>query len=148
MSTEQGRSEVTVSREQSVRTPRSYEKHAWILLFVDGFVFLLADLWQLIQGPLDPTPAFSASTLLFRAHLFYAIGIAVVVMTLAAIPFRRWERWAWGLIWVAPVVWLIEAVLNLQADGILWPILLVAVGVALLGLLLPYRMFFSPETTD
>lgn len=128
------------------RTPKPYEEYAWVLVFIDGLVFLLADLWQLIQGPLDPTPAFSGSSLFFQTHLLWAFGFSLMVMTLAIIPFRRWEAWAWAVLWLAPLIWLGEAMLNISAGGILWPILLFAVGVAVLGLLLPVRMFVRNST--
>lgn len=132
-------------RADPVRAPGTFERRAWVLVFVDGFVFLLVDLWQFVTGPLDTTPAFSASPLLFQAHLTWAVGFSLVVMALAAVPLRRWEPWAWALLWVAPAVWLGEALLNLAAGGILWPVLLFAVGVGVLGLLLPARLFLRTE---
>lgn len=69
MSTET-RSDVPSDGVSSIRaSPKSYEEYAWVLLFIDGLVFLLADLWQFIQGPIDPTPAFSGSPLFFQTHL-------------------------------------------------------------------------------
>lgn len=140
-------SKVSPEDKSSIRrTPRSYEEYAWVLVFIDGLIFLLADLWQSIQGPLDPTPAFSGSSLFFQTHLLWAFGFSLMVMTLATIPFRRWETWAWTLLWLAPLIWLGEAILNIFAGGILWPILLFAVAVAVLGLLLPVRMFVRDST--
>jgi hypothetical protein len=128
------------------RAPKSYEEYAWVLVFIDGLVFLIADLWQFIQGPLDPTPAFSGSSLFFQTHLLWAFGFSLMVMALAMIPYRRWETWAWALLWLAPLIWLGEAILNISAGGILWPILFFAVAVAVLGLLLPVRMFVRNST--
>lgn len=69
-----------------------------------------------------------------------------MVMALAVIPFRRWETWAWALLWLAPLVWLGEALLNSAAGGVLWPIVLIAAGVAGIGLLLPARIFIGDSS--
>lgn len=145
------------------RRPAFYERHAWVLVALIGLVLALGGAGYLVIG-LDPQPDYglalpegrtstaelladspAAMTPILRNTLTeYGImqaGLGVLVVVLAAVPFRRGERWAWFALWVVPLV-MLGANLNAARLGIALGPLPVFAGIALLGLLLPARAFF------
>jgi hypothetical protein len=64
-----------------------------------------------------------------------AFNILALVMTL--IPYRRYERWAWYTLWMLPLLWLSQFVFSPDLSY------LVLAALTTIGLLLPYRRFFS-----
>lgn len=70
----------------------------------------------------------------------YMLGFGVLLMAVAAGPFRKGERWAWFTMWIAPLVVLLQ-LLNSRGGNGWWADLgVVIVGTA--GLIWPYRRFF------
>lgn len=135
----------TDERAEDGGTRRSSERLAWVLVFAVGLAGFLVGLWEFLVAPLDATPGFTADAAFFRAHLFFLLGFSFLGMSIAAVPFRRGERWSWYVLWSAPVVILGDAAMNYTAGGSIWPALLVLVALATLGLLLPYRVFFPRD---
>ncbi|MFP5253351.1 MAG: hypothetical protein ACLGH4_06105 [Actinomycetes bacterium] len=68
------------------------------------------------------------------------LGFGLLVITVAVVPYRRGERWAWYALWVVPVFMGGLVVHELGGDFVQMPALLLAASLA--GLLLPYRAFF------
>lgn len=120
-----------------------YERRAWVLLFGVGLVLFAVGVWEFLVGPLDPTPGFSAPPAFFRAHLFFLVAFGLIVMALAWVPYRRWEPWAWALLWLVPAVMVGDTLMNRSAGGTLWPSQLALALVAAAGLLLPARRFLG-----
>jgi hypothetical protein len=69
----------------------------------------------------------------------------VLLMAVAAIPFRKGERWAWYVMWIAPLLVLIQFVNSRFGNGWQFDLGFVVIGSA--GLVWPYRRFF-PKTSD
>jgi hypothetical protein len=147
--------------------PAIYGRYAWVLLVLVAAFMTLAAIGYIVfglqaipdyelslpdgrvstgplleQSPAPLTPIFQ-NTLMEYGIMRAALGILVIVV--AAVPYRRGQRWAWYALWVLPLALLganINAVrLELNLGPL--PILLV---VAVLGMLLPVRRFFaSPD---
>jgi hypothetical protein len=96
------------------------------------------------ESPAELTPIFR-NTLTEYGIMETALGVLVVV--LAALPFRRGERWAWFALWVVPLAAL-GSILNAARVGVSLGPLPVFLAIGLLGLLLPVRVFFRPQGAD
>lgn len=67
----------------------------------------------------------------------------ILMATIAAIPFRRGERWAWYSMWTAPLLLAIQFINSNFGSG--WWADLGLIPVTVAGLLLPYRRFFPTK---
>ncbi len=137
-----------------------YEENAWTLLFLMSIVALAFAVIGLLGIPVDPqgtvnltgmTPEeLEAShpdisrliNVIERASGLGLLMVGVLGMAVAAIPYRRGERWAWYAYWIVPAALLGYLANDLNAEGTLWPLLTLFVIISVLGLLLPYRKFF------
>jgi hypothetical protein len=70
----------------------------------------------------------------------FMLVAGVLMAMVAAVPFRRGERWAWWSMWTVPVLLLIQFVNSNFGRG--WWEDLGLLPVTIAGLLLPYRKFF------
>lgn len=70
------------------------------------------------------------------------MGFAVFTMAVALKGYRHGEKWAWYLLWSFPLVLGLSTATNLSAGGVGWPVTTVLVITAVVGLLLPIRLFF------
>lgn len=68
------------------------------------------------------------------------LGFGLLVVAVAAVPYRRGERWAWFALWVVPAFMTGLLVHELEGDFVQMPALLLAISLG--GLLLPFRVFF------
>ncbi len=87
---------------------------------------------------------------LWQRHSFNGLLYAVFGMLIAAIPFRRGEKWAWYALWVFPVWTVFEAaalyeVTGLESGGASPAEVAVVVIIMITGLALPYRKFFPKK---
>src|SRR5437762_1193248 len=129
---------------------KAYEKHAWIILFALGILYLLAacthvaglSLEDLAQELHAASPAI-ASFVHFtdREAGIDLAGFAILVMIIAAGSYRKGERWAWYALWIVPIHMLALTANSLVAGqtfgvGLSVPFVILAS----LGLLLPYRI--------
>lgn len=74
------------------------------------------------------------------ALLGMSIGaFAVLAAVIAAIPYRRGERWAWYALWVVPLLWAGVAARMLIDRYPAGPIYAIAAAIAVAGLLIPIR---------
>lgn len=135
-----------------------FQKHAWLIFFVMGVGALLGAPILLLGNPPDP-PSPATVTGLTKNELAeripglpryissisrqlgnFILAFGVLLVAIAAVPFRKAERWAWYALWVVPVMLLIQFI---NSDfGLGWWLDLGLVPVTLAGLLLPYRRFF------
>lgn len=154
-------------------TPRPHQSNAWMLLLATAVPAIYGPLAHLVSGrPLaagmqfwknDPAthPARSwadlvaqhpetASVISGHVRMMAILGLAFGVLFVAVVStaFRRGERWAWFAAWSYPAAILGFAAVATIHDG--WwedswalPSLVVVVGVVIVGLLLPVRVFFG-----
>ncbi len=144
------------------RVEKAYEKHAWILLFVFGILWLIYGFYLFIGTP-EASIGFESRTgiawselvassprvaeavtyiIRFAGIMVVVLGIFVIAVSLKS--YRRGERWAWYTFWTLPVFPGIDLALEVSGGvgsvALLWdgPLLIIP----LLGLLLPIRKFF------
>ena len=68
------------------------------------------------------------------------VGFNILALVMILIPYRRGERWAWFTLWMLPLGWLSQFVFLPDLSY------LVLAFLTTVGLVLPYRRFFSgPE---
>jgi hypothetical protein len=69
--------------------------------------------------------------------------VAVTIIVIAAVPFRKGERWSWYFLWLVPATALVIVIRNLMA-GVRSVVLndLVDAVLYVAALLIPYRQFF------
>ncbi len=143
----------------SIRSEKAYEKYAWVLLFVSSALFLPTSAFFInsffvmphvaTAGDLSHALAASPSIAtwmrgIFRDTAIAQLGIGVFGMSLAAVSYRRGERWAWYALWYLPLAFL--AYVGSQAalgNSIVPPSVLLIIS--LLGLLLPIRRFWPAD---
>lgn len=140
---------------------KAYEKHAWILIFPVGIVGLILGILLLLGLPADPQAVKNLTGMTFdeiiasqpriaslltrlvaRAFGVAQLSFFLSVLVITAVPYRKGEKWAWYTLWIVPASVLSFTAINLSVGGGIWPIFIVLVIIALLGLLLPYRKFF------
>jgi hypothetical protein len=147
--------------------PAIYERYAWVLLVLVAAFMTLAAIGYIVfglqaipdyelalpegrvstgplleQSPEPLTPIFQ-NLLMDLGIVQVALGILVIVV--AAVPYRRGERWAWYALWVLPLAVLGGNINAVRLGLTLGPLPIVLV-VAVLGMLLPVRRFFaSPD---
>ncbi len=140
----------------SARSEKAYEKYAWVLLFVSSALFLPTSVFFIhsffvmpyvvttgdLSNVLGGSPPIATWIRgIFRDTAIAQLGIAIFGMSIAAVSYRRGERWAWYALWYLPVVFL--AYIGSQVvlgNSVAPPTVLLIIS--LLGLLLPTRRFW------
>jgi uncharacterized membrane protein YozB (DUF420 family) len=131
------RIDVVVNAE--VRKERVYEKYGWMVLAVSAVFGIVAA----VLTTLPPLSWFTNPVITMTYSLMGALGVTWVgfnlfALILTLIPFRRGERWAWFTLWMLPLLWLSQFVL---APDLSYYLVLAIISTV--GLILPYRRFFS-----
>jgi uncharacterized membrane protein YozB (DUF420 family) len=131
------RIDVVVNAE--VRKERVYEKYGWMVLAVSAVFGIVAA----VLTTLPPLSWFTNPVITMTYSLMGALGVTWVgfnlfALILTLIPFRRGERWAWFTLWMLPLLWLSQFVLALDLSYYL-----VLAIISTVGLILPYRRYFS-----
>jgi hypothetical protein len=158
------------------RAPKTYEKYAWILLFLFWALHLLLSVrdffpslqdfclaclpgaktaiqsstgmnWSQLASTNPKFAGFLASTL--SDDGISGVGLAIFGMIVSLTSFRKGEKWAWYVSWSMPIG-ILAAQLNLYVlTGSAMVIVLATVFIlaSLLALFLPYRRFFPKKTT-
>jgi len=65
------------------------------------------------------------------------LGFNVFALVVILIPFKRHERWAWYILWMLPLQWLLQFIFLPDLAYLMLAML------TIVGLILPYRRFFS-----
>lgn len=128
------------------RGGRAYERYAWIILLVSTILGLLfAVPMSLAPSAIFTDPAFQvgAAPVAIRAWGITWVGFSVFTLVILLGPYRRSERWAWYTLWLLPLLWLSHFVLAPDL-----PHNLILAVISALGLILPYRKFFSSSAQE
>jgi hypothetical protein len=142
-------------------TEKAYSKYAWIILVVLGLLELQFALTLAISGP----AAIDNANLEIQGIAWKEISVtsneaslidyvarswgmaealaAITMIVIAAVPFRKVERWSWYFSWIFPAFYLMTVFRNL-AVGATSVVIIDSVGgiIFSIALLLPYRKFF------
>ena len=145
---------------------KGYAKHVWIVFLVFGIgaaiggLIILAGVVQVDPPSAERTTGLTLDQIAARvpgmdAYVSglarqlgnFMIAMGVLLTAVAAVPFRRGERWAWYACLIMPVLVFIQlansfAIYDFASGGFLWQLDVASLLVALAGLLLPYRKFF------
>ena len=124
---------------EEIRLERVYEKYGWMILAVSAVFGIVAA----VMTTLPPLSWFTDPVIIMTYSLMGALGVTWVgfnlfALILTLIPFRRGERWAWFTLWMLPLLWLSQFVL---APDLSYYLVLAIISTV--GLILPYRRFFS-----
>ncbi len=125
----------------SARAEKAYEGYGWMILSANAILGIVAALVTTLP-PISWSwnPTFESTY-----PILGALGTALVVCNIFAlimilIPYRRYERWAWFTLWMLPLMWVSQFVFLPDVTY------LVLAMLTTVGLLLPFRRFFSsPE---
>ena len=142
---------------------KAYEKHAWIVFFVFGLLAVIAAPIMLLGKPPNPPSAEGMTGLtldqmatrmpgvigyiggISRQLGNFILVMGVLTMSLAAVPYRKGEKWAWYISWIFPVLLGIQLANSFATGGFLWQLDFAFVFVILAGLFMSYRKFFPKE---
>ena len=121
-----------------LKSERAYEGYGWMILSASALLGIVASLVATIP-PLYvfSSPAFAGAYPIMGALGTALVGFNVFALVMTLIPYRRGERWAWCALWMLPLLWVSQFVLS---PG---PTYLMLAALTTVGLLLPYRSFFS-----
>jgi hypothetical protein len=123
----------------SNRTERAYEKYGWVILLASTLLGIFAAVFTTLPPRyVISSPIFENAYPIIGALGIALVGFNIFALVMILIPFRRGERWAWYTLWMLPLFWLSQFVL--AAD---LPYYLVLAIITSVGLVLPYRRFFS-----
>ena len=138
-----------------------YQKYAWLILFVVGLLTVLSSPIGLLGNPPNPPSAEGTTGLsldqiasrvpgimdyigsISRQLGNFMLGFGVLTTAIAAVPYRKGEKWSWYASWVLPVFVLIQLVNSNW--GYLWQLDFAFMFLVLAGLVLPYRKFFPKK---
>ena len=144
-------------------TEKWYVKYAWIIFFVFGLLWVIAAPINLMGRPPNPPSPEDMTGLTLdemgaripglRGYISsisvqlgnFMLAMGVLIMGIAAVPYRKGEKWAWYVAWILPVVLIIQIANSLPTGGYLVELDLAFLPVALAGLFLPYRKFFPKQ---
>jgi len=143
---------------------RVYEKYAWVVYLALGLLWAVVGFNQtflpdeLLEGDVKliidlswgELKALSPVATDFVRWLYGAMGLlkmswSFLVLAITLTGYRKGEKWAWYTLWLVPILLVSSALFNVSFVGdfslmLEWiPITTISV----LGLLLPYRKFFS-----
>ena len=116
-------------------------RYGWIILLVS----IILGLFVALLATLSPNtvlaePAFRAGDVprALRAWGVTWLFFNVIALVVLFRGFRQGERWAWWTLWLLPLLWLSHFLFGAA------PVLdLVIAIITAVGLILPYRRFFS-----
>ncbi len=146
------------------RVEKAYEKHAWMIPFTLGAIYVVFGLFIALTSGLGAPDCQAVAhmtcdelssgnpqiaTYLALSNRTFGVvlmGIGFFGMAISLKSYRRGEKWSWYALWYLPVLFGIHAALEFGAgavsDGQQGVVVLM---VSILGLLLPYRKFFPKQ---
>ena len=140
---------------------KRYQKYAWIIFFVYGLLpVMTAPILLLGKPPDPPSPEGMTGLTLDQIGVQipgmlnyissisvqlgnFLLGLGVLIMAIAAAPYKKGEKWAWFAFWILPANLFIQ--LANSRGGFAWQLDVAFLVVILAGLFLPYRKFFPKQ---
>ena len=105
-----------------------YVKYAWIIFFMFGLLWVIAAPINLLGTPPNP-PSPEGMTGLTLAEMGaripglhgyissisvqlgnFMLAVGVLIIGIAAVPYRRGDEWAWYIFWILPVNLVIQLI--------------------------------------
>jgi hypothetical protein len=143
---------------------RVYEKYAWVILLALGLLWFVVGLYSvflpegvfetdvqavtnLLWSELKASSPAAADFVIFTYGLLGLLKLSwsFFVLAITLTGYRRGEKWAWYTMWSVPVLLISNALFSAIFTGDVSQTLqfIPITIITLLGLLLPYRKFFS-----
>ena len=153
----------------AVRKEKPYEKFAWVIPFVMGLFFLVSMSSTfffpvILTGAEGAVKSLTGSTFSQLAasspgvanYVYYLItilaifsaGLGAFIMVVSATAYRKGEVWAWYLVWVVPVLFVLDFGNDYRVLRYVDVGSIVIIAILVVGLLLPYRKFFPIEQSS
>jgi hypothetical protein len=148
---------------------RVYEKYAWVILLLVGLLWLLvgfvavfspegifeADAQAVTKMPWSELEASSPTAANFVIFVYGQMGLlkiswSLFILAITLTGFRRGEKWAWYIMLLAPILLVSDAVFSVVFIGDINQALqfVPITTITMVGLLLPYRIFFPKKSSD
>ncbi len=148
---------------------RFYEKYAWVILLAVGLLWLVvgivavfqpegvfeADAQAVTNLPWTDLKASSPVAANFVIFVYGQMGLlkinwSLFILAITLTGFRRGEKWAWYMMLLAPILLASLAVFSVVFIGDINQVLqfIPITAITMLGLLLPYRVFFPKKSSD
>jgi hypothetical protein len=136
---------------------KNIHQYAWILLFFVGLAlaFYAYDNLVVIQSldPADPNRGWAWLTtdpdvieyikFLFIILGYWVLAVSIFVLVISSTGYRKGERWAWYSLLYLPI----HIIIHIMLWPWLAPALFVVLLIVIVGLALPFRIFF-PRTEN
>ena len=144
-----------------------YEKYAWVILLAVGLLWLVVGIVAVFQPegifegdaqavtnmPWSELKASSPVAANFVIFVYGQMGLLKISWTLFILAitltgFRRGEKWAWYMMLLAPILLVTDAIFTVVYIGDISQVLsfIPITTITMIGLLLPYRIFFPKKT--
>ena len=122
----------------AVRTESRIERYSWMALAASALLGVLSALITTMP-PISWfwNPVYESAYSIMGAWGVTWVGFNVLALIVTLIPYRRHERWAWFTLWMLPLGWVSQFVLLPDVSYLMLAFL------TTVGLILPYRRFFS-----
>ena len=148
---------------------RVYEKFAWVILLAVGILWLVvgivavfqpegifeADAQAVTKMPWTDLKASSPTAANFVIFIYGQMGLlkiswSLFILAITLTGYRRGEKWAWYMMLLAPILLVSDAVFSVVYIGDINQVLqfIPITTITMIGLLLPYRIFFPKKLTD
>jgi hypothetical protein len=146
-----------------------YEKYAWVILLAAGLLWLVvgivavfqpegifeADAQAVTKLPWSDLKALSPEASSFVIFVYGQMGLLKVswslfILGITLTGYRRGEKWAWYMMLLAPILLVSDSAFSVVFIGDInqvWQFIPI-ITITMIGLLLPYRMFFPKKTSD
>ena len=134
---EQGE-EMETTVKTDIVAERAYERYGWMILSASAVLGIVAA----VVTTFPPLYVFSSPLYEGIYPMMGALGTALVgfnvlALVMVLVPYRRYERWAWFTLWLLPLEWVSQFVFLPEVTYLVLAVL------TAVGLVLPYRGFFS-----
>lgn len=143
-------------RERDVTSSEStkvYQEYAWVVLFALWALHFALSMRIFLQGSMIVLPDPTFTNLLSHTRIdvgVSGVSLAVFGMVISATGYRKGERWSWYLSWLLPIG-IMAAQLNQYSQtgsGVVIVLAFIFVFISLMGLFLPFRIFFPRKKTN
>jgi hypothetical protein len=122
----------------TIRNERAYEKYGWMILSASAVLGIVAAVVTTFPSLyVFSSPLYEGAYPIMGALGTALVGLNILALVMSVIPYRRGERWSWFTLWMLPLGWVSQFVLLLDASFLVLAVL------TTVGLVLPYRRFFS-----
>jgi hypothetical protein len=153
---------------KKIPNEKFHEKYAWMIFLIIGVMIFAGGIPHMFGNNTDPAlvetisgqtveELKTSSPMFFSLYNFYFtggglsdVGVGFFLILISIFAYRTGQKWAWYSLWFVPLFfsgWIfLSFQLPSQAQSLLFTPLIVLIIFSVLGLLLPFRTFFSKKS--